>query len=57
MHEEYKTLSNEKRHILIVLDDVVSDLNKIDKDPFLISLFYNRRQLVHNACISIIVTT
>lgn len=46
------------KNILIIFDDVIGELKKLENDPRLIGLFYNRRHhLGDNYMISIIVTT
>lgn len=49
----------EKKHvnILLVIDDYVSYLRELRNDPYLMSLFFNRRHIVTNGTISIIITS
>lgn len=43
--------------VLIVLDDCIADIKENDKDPKLVGLFFNRRHLLWNGIISLIITT
>jgi len=57
---EESELGKEKnitRNILIVIDDLVSSLDKNKNDEFLVQIFYNRRHLLPNIHICLIVTT
>lgn len=61
---KYKKFSEEKgiefneKNILIVLDDVISQIKKSDKDDRLMSLFYNRRHILGDKfLISFLITT
>ena len=61
---DFKSFAEEKspdvkdRNILIIFDDVVSELKKSEKDPKLMSLFYNRRHILGSGfVISHIITT
>lgn len=50
--------SKTEKNILIILDDVVAELKKSEKDDRLLSLFYNRRHLLGDKfLISYIITT
>lgn len=49
--------NNQVRQMLIVLDDCVSEINKSQTDDFLVKLFYNRRHLLSNIYVSIIVVS
>lgn len=44
-------------NVLFVLDDCVAQLNKLNKNSIITNLFFNRRHLIPNCNISIIVTT
>jgi hypothetical protein len=44
-------------NILFVLDDCVAQLNKLTKNSIITNLFFNRRHIIPNCNISIIVTT
>lgn len=37
---------NSEKNILIIFDDVIAELKKLEKDPKLMSLFYNRRHIL-----------
>lgn len=43
--------------VLIVFDDLISQIKQAERIPFLRELFFNRRKLFSHICISIIVTT
>ena len=51
------TKQTEEASVLLILDDVVSDMKDHEKDPRLISLFFNRRHLLWNGNVSIMITT
>lgn len=56
--DKYKDTPQPCKNVLIIFDDVIGDLKKQEKDPRLISLFYNRRHILGDKfMISIIVTT
>lgn len=44
-------------NILIVIDDFISQIKKEERNPLLGALFYNRRHIVKNGTISIIITS
>jgi GTPase SAR1 family protein len=44
-------------HVLLVLDDCVADLKKMDNDQFINQLFFNRRHLLPNMHICIIIVS
>jgi DNA-binding transcriptional MocR family regulator len=44
------------KNVLIILDDMVSDIKKNEHNPELAKLFYNRRHLI-NGTLSIILTS
>ena len=46
-----------KLNILIVFDDVVSQLKDLERDQLINNLFLNRRHILPNATISIIIAT
>lgn len=47
-----------EKNILIIFDDVIAELRKLEKDPSLMSLFYNRRHILGSKfLISHLVTT
>lgn len=48
---------NTHKHILFVLDDVVADIKANEHNPALTKLFFNRRNIVANGTISIMVVT
>ena len=43
--------------VLFILDDCISEIKALEKDPVIINLFFNRRHLLWNGTISIIITT
>jgi hypothetical protein len=43
--------------MLIIFDDAVAHIKTLANHPDFISLFYNRRHLLHNGTVSFIVTT
>lgn len=45
------------KNVLLVLDDVVGDIKKNENDPRLAQLIMNRRHLVHNGMVSIVMVT
>jgi hypothetical protein len=45
------------RNVLVVLDDVVGQVKKAEFDPRLAQLVMNRRHIIFNGTISIIVVT
>lgn len=47
----------EVRKVLLIIDDLISGLNKDGNNPELIDLFLNRRKLIEGVEISILVTT
>ena len=57
----YKSLSqiqsNTHTNILIIIDDFVSQIKKQQNNPNLNTLFFNRRHIVKNATISLIITS
>ena len=55
-NNEYKQ-NNYKGNILVVIDDLVSSLCEKSRDKFLSTLVFNRRHMLSNAVISIIITT
>jgi hypothetical protein len=44
-------------NVLFVLDDCVAQLNKLNKNSIITNLFFNRRHIIPNCNISIVVTT
>lgn len=55
---ESKDENHKPKNILIIFDDVISELKKGEKDPELLSLFYNRRHILGDKfLISHIITT
>lgn len=62
VHKELKNMPFEekkKKHvnILLVLDDVVSSIKKAEYDPRLAQLVMNRRHLIYNGTLSIIIVS
>jgi len=45
------------KNILILLDDVVSDIKQGEHDTSLMKLFYNRRHIVANGTVSIVIVS
>lgn len=45
------------KNILIILDDMIADVKKKQYEPLLLKLFFNRRHIIKNGCISILMTT
>ena len=43
--------------VLFILDDCISEIKALEKDPVIINLFFNRRHLLWNGTISLIITT
>ncbi len=54
---ERDDLENNYINMLIIFDDYISDIRKEAYNPSFTSLFYNRRHLIKNGCISIIMTS
>ena len=52
-----KSEKSEYKNVLIILDDMVADIKKKQYDPLLLKLFFNRRHIIKNGCISILMTT
>jgi len=50
-------LETTHKHVLFVFDDVVSDIKTMEHEQSLTKLFYNRRHLIANGTVSIIVVT
>lgn len=46
-----------KINVLFILDDFIGDIKKNAFDPKLIALIFNRRHLIKNGCLSLIITT
>lgn len=44
-------------NVLFILDDVVGDIKKRENDVDLIALFFNRRHLISNGTVSIMMVT
>jgi len=44
-------------NVLLIIDDFIGQIHKQIYNPYLISLFYNRRHLVENGTLSIILTS
>jgi hypothetical protein len=42
---------------LVILDDVIADLRKMETHPMVNSLVFNRRHLLINGVVSIFITT
>jgi hypothetical protein len=51
------TQKKSHRNVLVVLDDVVGQIKKAEYDPRLSQLVMNRRHLIFNGTISIIIVT
>ena len=49
--EEHRT------NVLLILDDVVGPIKALQNDPYLAQLFFNRRHLIANGTVSIILVT
>lgn len=47
----------DKASVLLVIDDSIAEIKDYEKDPKLISLFFNRRHLLWNGSLSILITT
>ncbi len=45
------------RHILIIIDDLIGDLQRLQHDEALVKLFYNRRHYMPNIHVHFIITT
>lgn len=57
---QLKTLSEKERRLfysnnLVIFDDMVADIKRNEFNPMLTKLFLNRRHLVHNGMVSIII--
>lgn len=50
-------VSKRKVNVLIVIDDLVADLAKLNNSQQMMSLFMNRRHILPNGMISFIITT
>lgn len=57
MNPVLNTFMKKKLNILFILDDVVSEIKKMEYDPRTIALFFNRRHLLENGTISIMLVT
>lgn len=57
MNPILNTFLKKKMNILFILDDVVSEIKKLEYDPRTISLFFNRRHLLQNGTISLMLVT
>lgn len=51
------TNSSSPVKVLFVLDDSVADLKLLERRPKILNLFFNRRHLLWNGCVSLIFTT
>ena len=57
-YTENKNIDHLPKNILIIFDDVISEIKKAEKDPEFLSLFYNRRHLLGDKfLISHLITT
>jgi GTPase SAR1 family protein len=58
-HNILQICINTKTHIdaLLIIDDYISQLRKNQANPLLMSLFFNRRHLIKNGTLSIIITS
>lgn len=52
-----KSQNSEYKNILIIFDDMIADIKKKQYEPLLLKLFFNRRHIIKNGCISILMTT
>lgn len=43
--------------VLFILDDCISEIKTLEKDPIIINLFFNRRHLLWSGVISVMITT
>jgi hypothetical protein len=59
IYEELSKLQNKEstKQVLIIFDDCVSEMNKLNNVPDFTKLFYNRRHILPNVCVSIFLTT
>lgn len=59
IYDKIKSFSNEDKtnQILLVFDDCVSEMNKLNSNPDFTQLFYNRRHLFKGVCVSIILSS
>lgn len=48
---------NSQKNVLIVLDDVVGEIKSLQHDRFLAQLFFNRRHLIANGVVSVMLVT
>lgn len=55
--KDQEQLYNTHKHVLFIFDDVVGDIKALEHDPSLTKLFFNRRHLVANGTISIILVS
>lgn len=51
------TMQKAPSKVLVVLDDCISEIKDKQKDPKLINLFFNRRHILWNGVIDLIITT
>ena len=56
-YNRLKVIKEQNGNILIIIDDFISQIKKQQLDPMLMALIYNRRHLVKNSTISIIITS
>ena len=57
---EKKTMINNNHaqfHALVILDDVIADIKAGETNPAIKALFFNRRQMVKNVCMSFLIAT
>jgi len=45
------------QQVLVVFDDCVAEMNKLNSNPLFTQLFFNRRHLMKGVCVSILLTT
>lgn len=59
IYKELEKISEEKiqKQVLLIFDDCVSEMNKISATSDFTKLFYNRRHIFPNVCVSIFLTT
>lgn len=48
---------NARKNVLIVLDDVIGEIKSLQHDRFLAQLFFNRRHLIANGVVSLMLVT
>lgn len=49
--------SAESAKVLFILDDCISEIKALEKEPLVINLFFNRRHMLWNGVISLMITT